>query len=77
MNLEEIREYCIAKPDVTEGFPFNETTLVFKVAGKMFALLDLSVESRGISLKCDPEREVELREQYPEVINVGVVLKFN
>jgi predicted DNA-binding protein (MmcQ/YjbR family) len=67
MNNEEIREYCLAKPAVTEGFPFNDTALVFKVAGKMFALLDLSEESRGISLKCDPELAIELREQYPEV----------
>ncbi len=55
MNIEEICEYCIAKPGVTEGFPFNDTALVFKVAGKMFALLDLSEEARGISLKCDPD----------------------
>lgn len=67
MNIEEIREYCISKPGVTEGFPFNDTALVFKVAGKMFALLDLSEESRGISLKCDPELAIELREKYPEV----------
>ena len=67
MNNEEIRKYCIAKPAVTEGFPFSETALVFKVAGKMFALLDLSQESRGISLKCDPELAIELREQHPEV----------
>ena len=66
MNIEEIREYCISKPAVTEGFPFNDTALVFKVAGKMFALLDLS-EDRGISLKCDPELAIELREQHPEV----------
>ncbi len=67
MNIEEIREYCITKPAVTEGFPFNDTALVFKVAGKMFALLDLSEESRGISLKCDPELAIELREQHHEV----------
>ena len=67
MNIEEIREYCIAKPGVTEGFPFNDTALVFKVAGKMFALLDLSEDSRGITLKCDPELAIELREQNPEV----------
>ncbi|MEX2369800.1 MAG: MmcQ/YjbR family DNA-binding protein [Bacteroidales bacterium] len=67
MNLEEIRAYCIAKPGVTEGFPFNDTALVFKVAGKMFALLDLSGEGRGISLKCDPELAIELRERYPAV----------
>jgi len=67
MNIEEIRNYCIAKPAVTESLPFNDTALVFKVAGKMFALLDLSEESRGISLKCDPELAIELREQHTEV----------
>lgn len=67
MNIEEIREYCLAKPGVTESFPFNETALVFKVSGKMFALLDLSEDSRGISLKCDPELALELREQHAEV----------
>jgi predicted DNA-binding protein (MmcQ/YjbR family) len=67
MNIEEIRDYCLAKPGVTESLPFNETALVFKVLGKMFALLDLSVDSRGISLKCAPERAIELREQHPEV----------
>ena len=67
MDLEQIREYCISKPGVTKGFPFNDTALVFKVAGKMFALLDLSEDSRGISLKCDPELAIELREQHPDV----------
>ena len=67
MNFEEIRDYCISKPGVTEGFPFNDTALVFKVKGKMFALLDLSEEARGITLKCDPELAIELREQYPYV----------
>lgn len=63
MNIEEIREYCLAKAAVTEGFPFNDTALVFKVMGKMFAILDLSEESRGISLKCDPELAIDLRER--------------
>ena len=67
MNIEEIREYCISKPGVTEGLPFNDTALVLKVVGKMFALLDLSEDGRGISLKCDPELAIELREQHPEV----------
>ena len=67
MNIEEIREYCISKPGVTEGFPFNDTALVFKVMGKMFALLDLSEDKHGISLKCDPERAIELRERHSEV----------
>jgi predicted DNA-binding protein (MmcQ/YjbR family) len=67
MNNEEIREYCLSKPGVTESLPFNDTALVFKVMDKMFALLDLSEDSRGITLKCDPELAIELREQYPEV----------
>jgi predicted DNA-binding protein (MmcQ/YjbR family) len=67
MNQEEIRDYCISKRGVTEEFPFNDTALVFKVAGKMFALLDLSEDNRGLTLKCDPELALELREHYREV----------
>jgi predicted DNA-binding protein (MmcQ/YjbR family) len=67
MNIESIREYCLSKKEVTESFPFNDTALVFKVAGKMFAVLDLSENERGITLKCDPELAVELRENFPEV----------
>ena len=67
MNVEEIRKYCIVKPGVTESLPFNDTALVFKVAGKMFALLDLSDDSRGITLKCDPALAIELREKYSAV----------
>ena len=67
MNIEQIREYCINKKGVTESFPFNDTALVFKVMNKMYALLDLSEEARGISLKCDPELAIELRARYPEV----------
>ena len=67
MDIESLRDYCISKKGVTEGFPFNDTALVFKVAGKMFALLDLSVDSRGLTLKCDPDLALELRERHPEV----------
>ena len=67
MNIEEFREYCLAKKAVTEETPFGPDTLVFKVAGKMFALTDIS-EFSGINLKCDPERAIELREQHPEII---------
>jgi predicted DNA-binding protein (MmcQ/YjbR family) len=63
MNIEAFREYCISKSGVTEDFPFDETTLVFKVAGKIFALTDLEDEF-SINLKCDPERAIALREQY-------------
>jgi len=66
MNIEELREYCITKPSVTEEFPFDDVTLVFKVAGKMFALTGLDKEF-SVNLKCDPERAIELREAYSAV----------
>ena len=66
MNIEELREYCLSKKGVTESFPFDETTLVFKVMGKMFALTDTEDEF-SINLKCDPEKAIELREKYPAV----------
>jgi predicted DNA-binding protein (MmcQ/YjbR family) len=64
MNIEEFREYCLSKPGVTEDFPFDASTLVFKLGGKMFALTDLEDEF-SINLKCDPERAIALRGQYP------------
>jgi predicted DNA-binding protein (MmcQ/YjbR family) len=66
MNIEELREYCLSLPGVTEHFPFDETTLVFKVNGKMFALTDLE-GPLSVNLKCDPELALELREKYPSV----------
>lgn len=63
MNIEELRLYCINKPAVTEGFPFDESTLVFKVMDKMFALISVD-NYRSVNLKCDPERAIELRESY-------------
>jgi len=66
MNIEEFTEYCMSKPGATEEFPFDETTLVFKVMGKMFALTNLEGDW-SLSLKCDPERAIELREQYPAI----------
>jgi predicted DNA-binding protein (MmcQ/YjbR family) len=67
MNIESIREYCLSKPEVTESFPFGETTLVFKVLGKMFALMNLDSEPR-VNLKCNPEKAIELREEYSAVL---------
>jgi predicted DNA-binding protein (MmcQ/YjbR family) len=64
MNIEEFRDYCLRKKGVTESFPFDETTLVFKVMGKMFALTGLEHQPATVSLKCDPERSAELREEY-------------
>ena len=63
MNIEDFREYCLSKPATTECFPFDENTLVFKVAGKMFALTDI-VDKFSINLKCDPETAIELREHH-------------
>ncbi|MBN2237153.1 MAG: MmcQ/YjbR family DNA-binding protein [Bacteroidales bacterium] len=67
MHAEEIRIYCLNKTAVTEGFPFDQVTLVFKVKNKMFAIVSLDGDLR-ISLKCDPERAIELREKYPAII---------
>lgn len=66
MNIEEIRDYCLAKPGVTEGLPFGEDTLVFKVGEKLFLLTSIS-SGNQFNVKCDPERAVELRERYNEV----------
>lgn len=66
MNIEELRDYCLGKPAVTESFPFGEDTLVFKVADKVFLLTGL--DSPSFNVKCDPEWAVELREQYSEVL---------
>ena len=63
MNVEDFRDFCLRKSGVTEGFPFDSKTLVFKVAGKMFALTDIDM-FEFINLKCDPERSLELRETY-------------
>ncbi len=66
MDIEALHNYCISKPGATESFPFDDSTLVFKAGNKMFALADLKNGDR-VNLKCDPERAVELREQYSEV----------
>lgn len=63
MNIEELRSYCLGFKGSSEGFPFDQKTLVFKVLGKMFALIDVdSFES--INLKCDPEKAIYLRESH-------------
>lgn len=67
MDIESLREYCLSKPGVTESFPFDQETLVFKVKGKMFALTTLYSEL-SVNLKCDPEKAIRLREEYPCVL---------
>lgn len=67
MDLETLRNYCLAKPGTSEDFPFGEETLVFKVGSKAFLLTDVdTVET--INLKCDPEKAIELRESYEDII---------
>ena len=66
MDIESLREYCISKKGATESFPFGEDTLVFKVTGKIFALVNLDGDL-SINLKCDPTLAIELREMYSSV----------
>lgn len=66
MNIEDLRDYCLQKPAVTEGLPFGEDILVFKVAEKIFLLTSIN-KAESFNVKCDPELAVELREKYTEV----------
>ena len=68
MNIEEFREYCIAKKGVSEGLPFGPDTLVYKVMGKMFALTGLDSEIFTVNLKCNPNRAIELREEFDYIV---------
>ena len=67
MNLDVGRQYLAAKPGATEDFPFDAHTLVFKVGGKMFALVALDKEPLQVSLKCDPEEAEGLRAAFAAV----------
>ena len=71
MNIEEFRSHCLQKKGVTESFPFDEHTLVFKVMGKMFCLCPLERMPPQVNLKCDPERSEELREEFEGAIYPG------
>lgn len=70
MNIEQLRDYCLAKKAVTEHFPFDDNVLVFKVANKMFLLTSLKSWEQGeaaINVKCNPEYALELRVQYESI----------
>ncbi len=66
MHIEAYRDFCLSLPFTTEGFPFDEKVLVFKVKNKMFALTDVD-RFKSVNLKCDPEKAIELREAYPAI----------
>ena len=68
MNLEELRDFCLSLKGTTESFPFDEFTLVQKVQGKMYALIPLDNPETQISLKCDPDRAIQLREEYDAIL---------
>ena len=67
MNIETLREYCLAKKAVTEDFPFGETTLVFRVKEKIFLLVSLDAQPLQFNAKCNPEKAIELREEYDAI----------
>jgi predicted DNA-binding protein (MmcQ/YjbR family) len=67
VDLESFREYCLKKPGATEGTPFGDDVLVFKVGGKMFALAALDELPATANLKCDPDLALELRDRFEQV----------
>ena len=69
-NIENVRDYCLQLGPVTESFPFDSSTLVFKIGGKAFALLNVD-QFEYINMKCDPEKALTLRQEYPEGILPG------
>lgn len=66
MNIESVREFCLSLPQTTEDFPFDETTLAFRIEGKIFAMIDLE-NTEWFVLKCNPERALELRDRYMDI----------
>jgi predicted DNA-binding protein (MmcQ/YjbR family) len=71
MDITALHQHCLGYPGCEETFPFGPDTLVFKVGGKVFALLSLDAPEGRINLKCDPERALDLREQYPGLVLPG------
>jgi predicted DNA-binding protein (MmcQ/YjbR family) len=68
VNLEDIRDFALSLPAVSEDLPFGPDTLVFKVYGKIFMLFSLDQIEQSVNLKCDPEKAIELRDRYSEVV---------
>lgn len=67
MNIEDLRDFCLSFPSVEESFPFDESTIVFKVKGKVFCLTNID-NFELVNVKCNPEKALELREQFDAVI---------
>ena len=71
MNIESLREYALGKPSVTEGFPFGDIVIVYKVNDKIFLLLPLDTQPLQFNVKCNPEKAIEMREEYPGAVLPG------
>lgn len=67
MNIEDLRSYCLSIPGTKECLPFDDVTLVYKVMDKMYALIPMDTEACSISVKCNPDKAIELREQFQAV----------
>lgn len=66
MNIEDARTYCLSKLNATEDFPFDETTLAFRVENRIFAIVDLD-NTQWFCVKCDADYAIELRDKYPQI----------
>ena len=71
MDIESLRDYALQKHGVTEGFPFGEDVLVFKVDNKLFLLVSLNAQPLQFNAKCNPDEALELREEYPDAVLPG------
>ena len=71
MDIETLREYVLLKPSVTESFPFGDTTLVFKTGNKIFLLVPLDAGELQFNVKCDPDKAIELRDEFPDAVLPG------
>lgn len=71
MNIENLRDYCLSLPNVSEDLPFGPQTLVFRIAGKIFLLVSLDTDTLSFNVKCHPELAQELREKYPRIVMPG------
>ena len=66
MNIGEIRDYCLSLPYAEETLPFDDTTIVYKVGGRWFAVVDIE-DNRHVVVKADPDVAIELRDRHPEI----------
>lgn len=71
MDIEQLRNYALSKPNAEESFPFGEDTLVFKINNKIFLLAGLDSHPLQFNVKCNPDKAIELREEFPENVLPG------